>query len=114
MTGSVFIVHSKGWSCSNDAILDFHSFTERDENEKIIKVNKTQTLTIRHIFNAESPIQIEDKCEIVLLTDNDQKKFGFIGKARSITKETVIINIFTKTERISEILSNITPKNLED
>ncbi len=112
MKGAVFITHAEGWSCSNEAVLDFHSFTERDMSGKIIAVSRTQTLTVSGIFNAFGLIPEHTKCDIVMLDEDDQKKYGFTGELRSIGQEVTVLNIFTKTDRISEILSNITPKKI--
>lgn len=110
MKGSAFIVHNNTWSCSNECDFTFHS-EPIIENNKLVSTKRFQVVTIQGQFNVTIPPNIGDKCEIVILSDDDKMKYGFIGNIRSISKIQTVINIFTKTDRISEILSNITFKN---
>ena len=109
MQGSCFITHQNTWSCSNECTLSFYS-EPQIVNDKVESVKQTQTLSIKGIFNYSDPLQKGTPCFIVLKTD-DNKKFGFIGQVRSVSEIQIIINILSKTDKISEILSNITIKN---
>lgn len=78
---------------------------------KIISVKETQTITIHSPFHLNTPPNIGDKCEVVFLNEVNGDKYAFVGEVKVIGKLHTIINIFTKIDNISEILSNITFKN---
>ena len=113
MIGSAFIIHENGWACSNEVVLDFYSKLI-DNNDPTKGIVKTQTLTVRGLFNGLGALGAGQKVELVVVPDDENKSFGFVGEVRSSMESSTIINIFSKTDRIKEILSNITFKKLED
>lgn len=111
MKGSAFIVHNNTWSCSNEVILQMFSTPLVDESKKLIAIKEEKTINIYGIFNAEKQPEVGDKCEVVMMDDDKGLKYGFIGIVRAVGQLTTIINIVNKTEKINEILTNITFKN---
>lgn len=110
MKGSVFIVHNNTWSCSNEVILDMHS-TPVIDNGKMVALKQEKTISIYGIFDASEKVKIGDKCEIVMMDDDKGLKYGFVGAVKAVGQLHTIINVFEKTEKITEILTNITFKN---
>lgn len=110
MKGSAFIVHNNTWSCSNEVILQMFS-TPILEGKKLVAIKQENTLNIYGIFNATKQPEVGDKCEMVLMDDDKGNKYGFIGSVKAVGELTTIINIENKTEKINEILTNITFKN---
>lgn len=110
MKGSAFIVHNNTWSCSNEVILDMHS-TPVIENGKMVALKQEKTISVYGIFDASEKAKIGDNCEIVIMDEEQGNKYGFIGAVKAVGEIHTIINIYTKTEKINEILSNITFKN---
>jgi len=109
MKGSAFIVHNKTWSCSNEVILDMHSTPIINEG-KFVALKQENTISVYGIFNPEIIPKTGDKCQIVLMDDDEGKKYGFLGEVRAVGVLQTIINVLGKTEKISEILGNITLK----
>lgn len=110
MKGSAFIVHNDTWSCSNEVILQMFT-TPVFENMKMVAYREEKTINIYGIFNAEKQPKVGDKCEVVLMDDDKGNKYGFIGSVKAVGELTTIIYIVNKTEKINEILTNITFKN---
>lgn len=109
MTGSAFIIHNDTWSCSNSVILDIHS-TPVIENGKFTSLKEEKTIKVNGIFNATTPLKVGDRCEFVLLNEDTNEKYSFFAQTKAVGQKQVILNIFSKSNRISEILSNITFK----
>lgn len=110
MTGAAFMISDTGWACSNEVILDFFKESVRGENGKIKAIKQTQTLSVQGIFGE---LKQDEKVDVVLKPDTGDQLFGFTGNVRSIKDKHVVLNILTKTDRIKEILSNITFKKVE-
>lgn len=111
MIGSAFIIHKDTWSCSNEVSLSIFSEPQFNEQNEIVLLKETRTINILSIFNANEPLIVGEKCQIVMLSDDKSIRQGFNGEVRSVSPLKVIINIFSKNDNISEILSNITFKN---
>lgn len=110
MTGSAFIIHNNTWSCSNDVILGIYSNPVM-QDKKVVAIREEKTLTVYGVFHATEPFKVGDKCEFVILPEGVDNKSSWFGEVKAIGQLHTIINIFSKSERISEILSNITFKN---
>lgn len=107
MTGSAFITHNDTWSCSNEVALGLYHTPIKTDDGLLLK--ETKTLTIQGIFHATAPPKIGDKCEFVILND-ELGKHSYSAEVKAIGELQTILNIFDKTDRITEILSNITIK----
>jgi hypothetical protein len=110
MTGSVFIVFDGGWACSNEA-----SLLARQkpvfETGNPMPVGFEQdgfTLNLQKPFYAAETPENATRVECVFKDDNNIKT-GLIGEVKYVNN-SLILNIFAKTDRISEILSKITLK----
>lgn len=110
MTGSAFIIHNNTWSCSNSVVMGFFSDPVMD-NGKVVAIKETKTLTVYGEFHATEPYKVGDRCEFVIMPDDSDKKSSWFAEVKAIGKLHTIINIFSKSDRISEILANITFKN---
>lgn len=110
MICSAFITHNNTWSCSNEVVLGIFSDPVM-QDKKIVAIREEKTLTVYGIFHATEPFKVGDKCEFVLLPDNSDKKSSWFGEVKAIGKLHTIINIFSKSDKVSEILANITFKN---
>jgi hypothetical protein len=111
MTGNIFIVHNQTWSCSNEASLSVFSEPSFGENNEVISIKETKVLNVSHIFNSSESLKQGDKCQLVMLSDDKKIKQGFNGEVKIVMELKTIINILSKNDNISEILSNITFKN---
>ncbi len=110
MTGSAFIIHNDTWSCSNEVTLDIHNTPIIEGGKYSGRVREEKTLKVNGIFNATEPLKQGDKCEFVILNEDTNEKYSFFAQAKAVGQKQVILNIFSKSNRISEILSNITFK----
>ena len=81
------------------------------EGGKVVAIRESKTLTVYGIFHATEPFKVGDRCEFVILADDSDKKSSWFAEVKAIGKLHTIINIFAKSDRIQEILSNITFKN---
>ena len=81
------------------------------ENNKVVAIRESKTLTVYGIFHATEPFKIGDRCEFVILADDSDKKSSWFAEIKAIGKLHTIINILAKSDKVSEILSNITFKN---
>lgn len=111
MIGSAFIIHNGTWSCSNEVSLSMFSEPIFGENNEVVLLKETKTLNITAIFNKDKSLTSGDKCQMVMLSEDKKIKQGFNGEVRSVSPLKVIINILSKNNDISNILSNITFKN---
>lgn len=80
------------------------------ENNKVVAIKESKTLTVYGIFHATEPFKVGDRCEFVILADNSDKKSSWFAEVKTIGKLHTVINIFAKSDKVSEILSNITFK----
>lgn len=110
MKGSAFIVHNDTWSCSNEVLLDMHS-TPVIEGGKMVALKQENTISVYGIFNASEAPKMGDKCQIILMDDDKGNKYGFICEVRAIGQLQIIFNVLSTTDKITEILGNITIKN---
>jgi hypothetical protein len=110
MIGSCFITHNNTWSCSNECSLGIYTEPIM-ENGKVIATKERKTLTVKGIFNSTEPLKKDDICEFVIKPDDKETKYSLAGKVFSVSQLQIIINILSKTDKVSEILSNITVKN---
>lgn len=111
MIGSAFIVHDNNWSCSNEVSLSIFSQPEFNDQNEVVLLRETRIINVIGIFSPTKVLETGDKCQVVMLSDDKKIKQGFNGEVRSVSPLKVIINIFSKNDNISEILSNITFKN---
>jgi hypothetical protein len=110
MTGSAFILHNNTWSCSNEVSMGVFSEPIM-AGGKVVSIKETNTITLHHPFHLSTPPDTGDKCEIVFLNEVSGEKYAFDGAVKAIGKLHTIINIFAKSNKIQEFLSNITFKN---
>lgn len=111
MTGSIFINHTNGFACSNDAAYsatDTPVFHEGTHDIKEIK--RGWRVVVRGIFQQGELLTKGTECQMVFKNEENDTKYGFIGQVFGITSENTIINISHSTNEISKILSNITSK----
>jgi hypothetical protein len=108
MTGSAFVVFDGGWACSNMATFRETSQPIRLEDGTIQSLQIGYQLTIEHLFAPNIPVEQDLNCEIVFKDDDKSDMRGFIGKVQRIGEQHTFIKIFTKTDRIPEILRKIT------
>lgn len=109
MYGSAFIVHEKGWSCSNDVTFEVEKDIIEVEGKKASK--QTNTLKVKGIFNGAGILSIDDKVQCVFKIDDTFKKQGFLGTVNAITEKTTTILLLTKTDKTKEILNKIKEEN---
>ena len=107
MEGSAFIIHSKGWACSNSVMFDLYTEPIRDMEGKIQAVRKVQTLKVMGVYG-ELPLNAD--VEIAFLEEINNVALAFQGRVSQVGKLNVI-NILNKTERYKEIISIIDLKN---
>jgi hypothetical protein len=110
MTGSAFVVFERGWACSNEASLLARQkpIFETGNPMPVGFEPDGFTLNLQSPFYAVDMPENATRVECVFKDDNDIKT-GLIGDVKSINN-SLILNIFAKTNRISEILSKITLK----
>lgn len=104
MQGIALIIHSDGWSCSNDAKLDADKFLIEVDGKKISK--NVITLKINSKFDTVGNIYEGQSVECLFKTD-EGKTHAFVGVVKSIGKLTTIIHELQKTDRYTEILNKI-------
>ena len=110
MIGSAFITHNNTWSCSNEVSMSKYSVPNIQDG-KVISTKQFDIISIKGIFNHSESLKVGDKCEIVLKADDADLKYSFIGEVMQSGEIQIIINNLIKTDKVSEILSNITLKN---
>lgn len=109
MKGSAFIIHNDTWSCSNEVLLDMHS-TPVIEGGKMVALKQENTISVYGIFNPETAPKVGDKCQIILMDDDKGNKYGFVCEVRAIGVLQTIFNVLSPTDKIQQLLSNITFK----
>jgi|GEM_PF-2774162 len=112
MTGSAFITHNDTWSCTNECKYSFTNTPVFEPgNDMPIATKQGFQLSVQHVFHASIPYEKGTPVQVVFKDDAKNIKYGFNGEVQHIGKEYTTIKLFTKTDKISEILSNITFKN---
>ena len=105
MTGSVFISDSTGWAASNEVLFHVDREIYEDNGKKLSK--HTNILKIKALFLYGIEIIKDKKVDIVFKLDDENKLQGFTGIITGQTKETVAMQLLTKTERTQQILNKI-------
>ena len=113
MIGSAFILHNNTWSCSNDvtySVTNTPIFVKPGDMVPI-SVKQGQEIKVRGLFSPHQALQKGQLVEIAFKNEVNESQYAFSGEVQYIGDVYTIIKIFTKTDRIKEILSNITFKN---
>lgn len=103
-SGIGFIVWDEGFACSDDVIFDLEKDPIKDVNGKIIFV-ETKTLKLNFIFEVASTVV--KGLKVLCLFKSGENKFAFTGEIRGKSGALTIVDLHTKSERISEIISKI-------
>lgn len=98
--GIGFLVFENGFACSDNVVFDVeHDF----DTEK--KLTKTTILRFYSIFECVGKV-VKDT-QVYCLFKAGDKKHGFTGQIRGKSGDLTIIDIFSKTDRINEIIAKI-------
>jgi hypothetical protein len=110
MTGSAFISHKNGWSCSNAVTFDVERDIEPDGKGGKVSIH-TNTLKIKGLYNGKGQLERDDLVDCVFKLDDKKILQGFTGKVTGKTPTFMVIKLLTKTERVQEILKKIKEDN---
>jgi hypothetical protein len=105
MTASVFITNTTGWGASNDVLWHVDREITEQDGKKVSK--HTNILKIKSLFLYGIELSKGIYVDLVLKMDDENKIQGFTGVITGQTKETIAIQLLTKTERTQEILNKI-------
>lgn len=102
--GIGFIVWDEGYACSDDVIFDVEQDpTLMPDGKK--KLVETNTLKFNHIFEGVSKIVKGEK--VFCLFKTGDIKYAFTGEVRGKSGSLTVVNLFTTSERINEIIAKI-------
>lgn len=102
--GIAFIVGDSGFGCSDQAFIDIENDPIKDELGKI-KLVKTETIKLNHIFEVGS--EIVKGLKVFCLFKAQDKKYAFTGVVRGKAGNLTIIDLTGKSEYLNEIIAKI-------
>lgn len=105
MIGIGFLIHEKGWSCSNDVAFE----TEYDriivEGEK--KSKHTYKLKFNCIFDGSGELVLDTPVYCIFKDNDKGDQQAFTGLVTKINEAEVQVTVKTKSDKLGEIKHKI-------